>query len=185
VAAAPLAGRRFELAAVQAQNHSRFSMACARYRWLNVSRAVGMRSHCYEVARSEVCAFLDRLGTTYTQHTSLWLAALGVWQVHSSAMALCWHSLHRRSHRACSCCLGDVRFCSSGETSQTYTLAWLHRTSSFFVGMFHSQSWYGWQIAIEVSKTLVRGRLRKRTRFRFLSSTCTPARVNSVSSAIS
>lgn len=63
VVAAALAGRQLELVAVQAQSHSRVSMTCDRYRWLNASQRVCMTLQSYEVVCSEVCAFLDKLGT--------------------------------------------------------------------------------------------------------------------------
>jgi len=63
VVAAALAGRQLELVAVQAQSHSKVSMTSDRYRWLNASQRVCMTLQSYEVVCSEVCAFLDKLGT--------------------------------------------------------------------------------------------------------------------------
>jgi len=63
VVAAALVGRQLGLVAVQAQSHSRVSMTCGRYCWLNASQRVCMTLQSYEVVCSEVCAFLDKLGT--------------------------------------------------------------------------------------------------------------------------
>lgn len=106
LAAAPLEGKALELvAAVPTLAQASCSRACGPDHLPSESLMVDTKLQWYGAGSAE-CEVGYSRNMLVWQTASPWLAMrAGLWQLHFLAKVLCWHSLHRRSRLACSCCL--------------------------------------------------------------------------------